>query len=309
MSMSIGVVGPGAIGGFLIAHLCDMGAKLSVLARPGTRDAIRMNGVWLKTGGREIVVTPECVTDDAEEIGPVNLILFTVKGQDTISAAESMRPMVGPETRILTFQNGLYGVETLAGMFGPHQVLVGVTYVPALVEAPGRILHTGVVKRFIFGPYVPEAASPICTDFARFGARAGLDLTYLEAPMPEIWAKFAMLTAFHLVSCMTRGALGDWIDTPETRAVYVQAMEEVVAVATACGVVVPAGLVARNLAFSVETANPSTRASMLDDLERGRALELEGTVGWLIATAGTVGVDVPVHCLGYAMLKPRIAGG
>ena len=309
MSMSIGVVGPGAIGGFLIAHLCDMGAKLSVLARPGTRDAIRMNGVWLKTGGREIAVTPECVTDDAEEIGPVNLILFTVKGQDTISAAESMRPMVGPETRILTFQNGLYGVETLAGMFGPHQVLVGVTYVPALVEAPGRIRHTGVVKRFIFGPYVPEAVSPICTDFARFGARAGLDLTYLEAPMPEIWAKFAMLTAFHLVSCMTRGALGDWIDTPETRAVYVQAMEEVVAVATACGVVVPAGLVARNLAFSVETADPITRASMLDDLERGRALELEGTVGWLIATAGRVGVDVPVHCLGYAMLKPRIAGG
>jgi ketopantoate reductase len=86
-------------------------------------------------------------------------------------------------------------------------------------------------------------------------------------------------------------------------------MEEVVAVATACGVVVPAGLVARNLAFSVETADPITRASMLDDLERGRALELEGTVGWLIATAGTVGVDVPVHCLGYAMLKPRIAGG
>ncbi|MDG1009942.1 MAG: 2-dehydropantoate 2-reductase [Amylibacter sp.] len=309
MSLSIGVVGPGAIGGFLIAHLCDMGAKLSVLARPGTRDAIRMNGIWLKTGGREIVVTPECVTDDAEEIGPVNLILFTVKGQDTISAAKSMRPMVGQETRILTFQNGLYGVETLAGMFGPHQVLAGVTYVPALVEAPGRIRHTGVVKRFIFGPYVPEAASPICTDFARFGARAGLDLTYLEAPMPEIWAKFAMLTAFHLVSCMTRGALGDWIDTPETRAVYVQAMEEVVAVATACGVVVPAGLVARNLAFSVETADPSTRASMLDDLERGRALELEGTVGWLIATAGRVGVDVPVHCLGYAMLKPRIAGG
>lgn len=309
MSLSIGVVGPGAIGGFLIAHLCDMGAKLSVLARPGTRDAIRMNGIWLKTGGREIVVTPECVTDDAEEIGPVNLILFTVKGQDTISAAESMRPMVGPETRILTFQNGLYGVETLAGMFGPHQVLAGVTYVPALVEAPGRIRHTGVVKRFIFGPYVPEAASPICTDFARFGARAGLDLAYMEAPMPEIWAKFAMLTAFHLVSCMTRGALGDWIDTPETRAVYVQAMEEVVAVATACGVVVPAGLVARNLAFSVETADPSTRASMLDDLERGRALELEGTVGWLIATAGRVGVDVPVHCLGYAMLKPRIAGG
>ena len=309
MSLSIGVVGPGAIGGFLIAHLCDMGAKLSVLARPGTRDAIRMNGIWLKTGGREIVVTPECVTDDAEEIGPVNLILFTVKGQDTISAAKSMRPMVGQETRILTFQNGLYGVETLAGMFGPHQVLAGVTYVPALVEAPGRIRHTGVVKRFIFGPYVPEAASPICIDFARFGARAGLDLAYMEAPMPEIWAKFAMLTAFHLVSCMTRGALGDWIDTPETRAVYVQAMEEVVAVATACGVVVPAGLVARNLAFSVETADPSTRASMLDDLERGRALELEGTVGWLIATAGRVGVDVPVHCLGYAMLKPWIAGG
>ena len=308
MTMSIALVGPGAIGGFLIAHLCEVGARVSVLARPRTRDAIRMGGIRLHTGGRKIVVMPEHVTDDPNVIGPADLILFTVKGQDTISAAETMGPMVGPDTRILTFQNGLYGAETLAQMFGSHHVLVGATYVPAVVEAPGSIRHTGRVKRFIFGPYVPEAASPVCSDFACLGIQAGLDMAYLEAPMPEIWAKFVMLTAFHLVSCMTRGALGDWIETAETRAVYVQAMEEVVDVACACGVMVPDGLVTRNLTFSLESADPGTRASMLDDLERGSVLELDSTVGWLIITAAKVGVDVPLHRFGYAMLKPRISG-
>lgn len=308
MDYSIALVGVGAIGGFLAAHLCEADAQVSILARPRTRDAIRSGGLHVATGGQEISVHPSCVTSDAGEIGPVDLVLFAVKGQDTFAAAENMRPLVGPTTRILTFQNGLFGAEMLAQMFDPAQVLAGVTYVPAIVDAPGRIRHTGAVKRFVFGPYVPEAAAPVAGAFEVLGREAGLDMVMLDAPMTEIWAKFVMLTPFHLVSCLTRGPLGKWISVSETQQVYVDAMKEVVAVATACGVTLPDGLVERNLAFSLETADPGTRASMLDDLERGRPLELEATVGWLNATATRVGVEVPLHRLGYAMLKPLVGG-
>ena len=308
MTISIGLVGAGAIGGFLAAHLCDAGAEVSVLARTRTKDAIDADGVVLHSQDRTITARPKLVSDDPARIGPVDLVLFCVKGQDTEATAAAMRPMIGPDTHILTFQNGLFGAETLARAFEPERVLAGVTYVPATVEAPGRIRHTGAVKRFVFGPFLPGAPGPIAQDFAALGTRAGLDMTLLDAPMPEIWAKFVMLTPFHLVSCMTRGALGDWIGVAETCDAYVAGMREVAAVAAACGVALPEGLVERNLAFSRETADPGTRASMLDDLERGRRLELEATVGWLISTAERVGVEVPLHRLGYAMVKPHAAG-
>jgi 2-dehydropantoate 2-reductase len=309
MSLRIGVVGAGAIGGFLTAHLCEAGYSVSVLAREQTRDALRKNGLRLSSGGRDIIVRPEQVSEDAAQIGNVDLILFTVKGQDTAAAAAAMRAMIGPQTKILSFQNGIFGVETLAEMFGRDAILAGVTYVPAVVQSLGVVHHTGAVKRFVFGPYAPDAPPcPIAQAFAEAGRAAGLEMVLLDAPMPEIWAKFVMLTPFHLVSCMTRLPLGGWIDTDATRAVYRSAMEEVVHVAKACGVAVADTLVARNIAFSVETADRGTRASMLEDLERGRPLELEATVGWLVRTARRHGIKTPVHDIGYAMLKPSAEG-
>lgn len=309
MALKIGVVGVGAIGGFLTACLSDAGQDIRVLARHKTRDAIRENGLRLFTQGRDILVRPTVVTDDPDEIGPVDLILFTVKGQDTAVAAETMRPMVGKDTKILSFQNGLFGVEQLAGMFGAGRVLAGVTYVPAVVQERGVVRHTGAVNRFVFGPFdTAEASCPVSNAFAAIGSDAGLDMVLLDQPMPEIWAKFVMLTPFHLMSCMTRLPLGGWIDVADTRGMYRAAMQEVADVAAACGVTLADNLVARNLSFSTETADRGTRASMLDDLERGRPLELDATVGWLIETARRVGVKTPIHDIGYAMLKPHQYG-
>lgn len=306
MTLKIGVVGAGAIGGFLTAYLCEAGHDVWVLARPETRDAIRANGLCLFTQGRKINVQPGIVTDDPDEIGPVDLIVFTVKGQDTASAADAMRPMVGKDTKILSFQNGLFGVEKLAEMFGKGRVLAGVTYVPAVVQERGVVRHTGTVNRFVFGPFDAAArACPVSDAFAKMGCGAGLDMVSLDQPMPEIWAKFVMLTPFHLVSCMTRLPLGGWIDTNETREMFRRAMQEVADVGAACGVTLADNLVARNLSFSIETADRGTRASMLDDLERGRQLELDATVGWLIETARRVGVETPLHDIGYAMLRPH----
>jgi len=309
MGLKIGVVGVGAIGGFLTAYLCAAGNSLHVLARQRTCEAIRTNGLRLVTGGREIVVHPEIVSEDPTTVGEVDLILFTVKGQDTAEAAAMMRPMVGPDTLVLSFQNGLFGVEQLAEMFCAARVMAGVTYVPAVVRAPGVVHHTGAVRRFVFGPCDGTTPpSSVALAFADAGREAGLEMVLLETPMPEIWAKFVMLTPFHLISCMTRLPLGGWIDVAATRSIYRDAMQEVADVAAACGITLPDGLVARNLAFSRDTADRGTRASMLEDLERGSALELEATVGWLIATARRRGVSTPIHDIGHAMLAPHVNG-
>lgn len=306
MSLRIGLVGAGAIGGFLTAHLTRAGASVHVLARGATLAAWRA-GLTLTDDAGAFTVRPAQVAGDARDIGPVDLILFTVKGQDSAAAADSMVPMVGPDTRILSFQNGLAGVEHLAERFGAEWVLAGVSYVPASVPEPGQVRHTGPVRRFVFGPLsgpVPGAAVRL----AALGQAAGLEMTLRDDPMPDIWAKFVMLAPFHLVSALTRLPLGGWIGVPETRAVYAAGMEEVAAIARASGVALPDGIVQRNLDFSVTTADPRTRASMLDDLDRGRPLELEATVGWLVARAAALGVPVPVLAMARALVLPHAGG-
>ena len=307
MTLRIGVVGAGAIGGFLTAHLTRAGGSVHVLARGATLAAWRDHGLTLTDDSGSFHVRPAQVAAAAADIGPVDLILFTVKGQDSVAAAAAMAPMVGPETRMLSFQNGLAGVEHMAERFGAAQVLAGVTYVPATVPEPGQVRHTGPMRRFVFGPLsgpMPAAAQGL----AALGTAAGLDMQLRDDPMPEIWAKFIIQAAFHLVSGLTRLPLGGWVGVEETYQVYARAMEEVAAIATALGVALPEGVVQRNLDFSRNTADPRTRASMLDDLERGRPLEMEATIGWLVAQARRKGVPVPVLEMGRALLMPHQSG-
>lgn len=307
MSLRIGIVGAGAIGGFLAAHLTRAGGSVHVLARGATLAALAERGLTLADDAGTFSVRPAQVAGRAGDIGPVDIVVFAVKGQDSAAAAEAMVPMVGPDTLTLSFQNGLAGVEELERRFGAARTLPGVTYVPATVPEPGQVRHTGPMRRFVYGPMtgpVPPAARAL----ADLGNAAGLEMLLRDDPMPEIWAKFIMLAPFHLVSCLTRLPLGGWSGEAETFAVYARGMEEVAAIARAMGATLPEGIVQRNLDFSLNTADPRTRASMLDDLERGRPLEMEATIGWLVGKARALGVAAPVLETGRALLLPHRAG-
>lgn len=305
--MRIGLVGAGAIGGVLAARLTRAGAAVHALARGTTLEAWR-SGLTLVDDAGETTVEVAAVADDAAALGPCDVVLFTVKGQDSVAAADAMGPMVGPHTRVVSFQNGLFGVERLAERFGSRRVLAGVTYVPASVERPGRVVHTGAQKRFVFGPLDGAAPCGAAEELARLGTAAGLEMALVADPEPEIWAKFVMLAPFHVISALTRLPLGGWIAVEATRDLFRRGMAEVASVAARRGVALPEDLVSRNLAFARESADPRTRASMLDDLERGRPLELEATVGWLLAEGRRHGVPLPIHEAGYAALKPFVDG-
>lgn len=306
--MRVGILGAGAIGGFFAAHLARAGAELRVLARGATLAALRRNGLVLDHDGGKIRIWPGAVSDIPRDLGPVDILIVAVKGQDTAGALAHVGPMIGPETRLLSLQNGFAGLEVMADVFGENRLLSGITYVPASVLAPGHICHTGPVTRTIFGPYATKAAHAHGPALAELAQTAGLDVSYVAEPLPEIWSKFVMLAPFHFVCALSRAPLGQWIDCPETQGVYRAAMAEVAAVARARGVMLPPDLVERHMAFSLTQADRRTRASMLNDLEQGRATELEATIGWLVRTARQLAVPVPLHDLAYALLKP-LAGG
>lgn len=308
LTLNVGILGAGAIGGFFAVHLAQAGANVQVLARGATLEAVRLNGLVLDQDQGQLKIQPNAVSNKAEELGPVNFLIVAVKGQDTAGALADIGPMVGPETRLLSLQNGFAGLEIMAETFGADRVLSGITYVPARVLAPGHICHTGVVTRTIFGPYKQGAGHARGPELAKLMRSVGLDVSYMTEPLPEIWSKFVMLAPFHIVCALTRAPLGQWIDCPEARGVYKGAMAEVVAVAHAYGIALPSDVVERHMAFSLTKADRRTRASMLDDLEQGRTTELEATIGWLVRIARQLSVPVPLHDMAYALLKP-LAGG
>lgn len=306
--LSVAIVGAGAIGGVLAAHLGKAGVSVRVLARNRTLEAWQRDGITVTTDEGTLHHRPDAVSDDPAALRPVDLVLVTVKGQDTDAVVPAIRALLGPESRVLSFQNGLDGLERLIAAFGPDRVLAGVTYVPASVTAPGQVRLTGPVRRFVFGPAASSAASPHIGQLARLGNAHGLVMEPMDDPMPAIWAKFTMLTAFHMVSALTRLPLGGWIRQPETADLYERAMAETAAVGQARGIALPPDLVEANMRFSRENADPRTRASMLEDLENGRPLELDSTVGWLIRAAAKAGIPVPVHDICHALLKPHLDG-
>ena len=117
MSLKIGIIGAGAIGGYFAAQLVKAGMEVVVLARGKTRDALLKDGLTLTSEKGVDKVTFAAVSDDPAELGVCDVVLFTVKGQSTDQAAEDMRPMIGHDTEIISLQNGLYGIERLAGHY------------------------------------------------------------------------------------------------------------------------------------------------------------------------------------------------
>ncbi len=306
--LSIGIVGAGAIGGFLAARLGAAGAPITALARGATLAALRQHGLYLSSGLGDVHLPSLRVSDDAGALGQPDIVIVAVKSQDTAAAAAAMAPMVGPHTWILSVQNGLTGGRVLTERFGTDRLALGVTWVPATVEAPGRIRHTGPVRRVVFGPASPGAASDSLAALAELGHRGGLEMELRPDPRPAIWEKLVVLAPFHGISALTRLPLGHWLSVPETRALYANGMAEAAAVGRAEGVALPEDIVTRSLTFSEEVADPATRASMLDDIEAGRALELDASLGELVERGARAGVPTPTLGLLRALLLPRRGG-
>ncbi|GAB5467968.1 MAG: 2-dehydropantoate 2-reductase [Rhodospirillales bacterium] len=308
MRLKIAVMGCGGIGGYLAVRLGTAGHRLHLIARGPHLEAIRKQGLSLKSDLGDASFQPQGASSDPAAFGAMDYVIFTVKGQDSAEAAAALTPLIGPETTVVGFQNGLRGLEILGETLGAERVLAGVTYLPAVIEAPGRIRHTGRVDRFVFG----EPEGPVTPRVARLAEAlqgAGVTADAVADGLAACWHKFIMLAPFSGISCLTRADLGVWRSEAETAQLYREGMEEVAAVARAQGVAIDPDIVAKNHAFTLEQADPRTRASLLSDLERGRPLELESLSGYVAREGRRLGVATPVNAMIYACLKPFIAGG
>ena len=298
--MRVAVMGAGGVGGCIGALLARNGNEVSLVARGEHLRAIQTNGLRLKQDDAEFTVAVPA-TDDPADIGPVDLVLFTVKTYHNPVAIPAIRPLVGPDTGVLALQNGVECHLQIAAALGPSHALPGAYWSASGVESPGVIASVGPTPRLSFGEET-GGSSPRAEAIRDAFTTAGINVELSPDPLQVIWSKFVVLCAIAGITSAARTRIKEFIQSPQGLDLFTAVMREVDAVGRAMSVNLPEGLVERQVEFI--KGFPDFQNSMHADFENGRFTELEALNGAVVRMGREVAVPTPVNELIYAVLMP-----
>jgi 2-dehydropantoate 2-reductase len=307
--MKFAVVGAGAIGGYLGARLARAGEDVTFIARNRNLEAIRSNGfkLLLEDGSEEHAPTATAVQDMADA-GPQDVVLLTVKAHQVGDLLPGLRALFGPQTVVVTMINGIpwwyfhklagahegRGLSSvdpggrLAAHIEPERIIGSVVYPAAELVAPGVVkLIEG--NRFTLGE-LDGSRSERVDALSQTMMRAGFKAPVAKDIRSEIWVKLWGNLSFNPISALTHATLEDICRFPATRELAARMMAEAQTVAEALGVRFKITLEQRIAGAEAVGAH---KTSMLQDVENGRALELEALVGSVVELGQITGVPTP----------------
>ncbi|AZH26771.1 2-dehydropantoate 2-reductase [Haloplanus aerogenes] len=300
--MKFAVFGAGGVGGYLGARLADVGHEVHLIARGEHLDALRSSGLRVESVAGDTTV--DCpATDDPADIGHCDYVLFCVKSYDTREAAADLDPLLGADTAVVSFQNGVDNEAWLADEIGDEHVAGGVAYIFSTIKEPGVVEHTGGPARFVFGELDGERTARIEALDEALSAAEGIEAVLAEDVRVELWRKFCLICAQAGMTATTRLPLGEIRETEASWEMYRRLMGEVSAVARAEGVDLPESVVDEWSEF-VQGLDSEMYSSLHYDLTHGKRLELDALHGSVVRHAATVDVDVPMNEAVHAILRP-----
>jgi 2-dehydropantoate 2-reductase len=301
--MRIAAMAAGAVGAYFGARLAAAGHEVFFIARGAHGEAMKANGLTIESVNGDLHIAKPNVTDDPAKVGPVDVVLFAVKLWDTEAAAEQAKPLLGPNTRLITLQNGVDSYERIAPIVGPERTIPGVTYVVTVIERPGVIKQSSSMQSIICGP-VDGKADAALQAFIDAAKAANINITLSPAIARDRWQKFIFLSATSGATALTRQTMGPILADPDMRRLFHRIMQETLAVGLAKGVPLDKGYADERLAFADSGVPASMKASMANDLDRGNRLELDWLAGQVSRLGKELGVPTPVNDTIYAALKP-----
>jgi len=300
--MKIAVMAAGGLGSYYGSLLAKDGHDVTFIARGAQLRAIRENGLAIKSVHGDFVIQPAKATDNPAEVGPVDWILFTVKTYDTETAAQAMRPMVGANTAIITFQNGVDAPDQIGAMVGREHVLVAPTQIVSNILAPGVIEQKSPFRITTVGEVGGQGLTPRVEQIVAAFKRTGVDVSATADGRKPLWHKLVFIASASGLTTLARTALYDLFQLPEARATLRAAMQEVYAVGKAHGIAMDDDIVERQYQFTLNL-KPGAKPSMQLDLEQGKRLEIDALSGAVIHLGAAKGVPTPVHQTIYVALK------
>lgn len=291
--MRILIMGSGGVGGVFGARLAKGGADVTFIARGAHLEAMRKDGLRIAGGAEPIAVPKVNATDDPASIGPVDMILFTVKLWDTESAARSLLPCIGPDTGLISFQNGVQKDDMLRPIVSDTALIGGTSYVSAAITAPGVITQTGTMQGLAFGEFDGRRSTRV-EALHKACVAGGIQAEISPDINLVIWQKFVFLASVAGATTSMRAPIGAIRDNPRTRQFLLDLMKEIVAVGRARGIALAPDFAERQIAFA-DTLPAGMIASMYHDLQSGKPLELPWLNGGVVDLGAASGVPTPLN--------------
>ncbi|MBN1333992.1 MAG: 2-dehydropantoate 2-reductase [Synergistales bacterium] len=280
--MIVTIAGCGALGGVIAAHLLEGGLQVQAFQRKGkTLDALKEKGVTILSEDRKSSNSYPltAVSDAISELLPTELIIVLVKSYDT----ESLLPLRGLLLQggaVLTLQNGLGNAETLSDIFGESKVAAGITTYGGVTLSPGVVME-GLKGSITFGPWSGEGMEWIAETLGK----AGLRIDHVRDPKPLLWKKLCMNAMANPVFALTGIPVRDISRNTFALDLMEHLGKEVVEAAARSGVILDFD---ENWKFLMDHSKKASdhKPSMLQDIEAGRRMEVQGILGGILAYAG-----------------------
>ena len=300
--MKIAILGAGALGCAIGATLTEGGHETWLLARSPTHvEAMRRDGLQVDdaNGVRRIVVRAATAPN---EVGVADLVIVLVKSFHTDAAMRGALALVGPQTRVLSLQNGLGHEEILAEIVGRDRVLAGKTYVGGVLRGPGHI-QSGVTGKATYIGELGGRITPAVKAIADAFNAAGLMTTVSENIVGTMWDKLLVNVATGALTGITRLTYGQLYDEPLLKSTALAAVSEAIAAAQAGGVLLSMTDPEQAWTLAAEGLSPAFKTSMLQSLEKGSITEVDFINGAVVRAGQRLGVPTPVNATLVACIK------
>jgi 2-dehydropantoate 2-reductase len=311
------IAGAGAIGAYIGARMAHAGFDVVLFARGPHLRAMQLNGVQVKSSDGDFVARPK-ISGSLEEVGPVDVAFLGVKAHGLPQLAPQLRPVLGPDTTVVSTQNGIpwwyfqrFGGDweglrlesvdpagVISAAIEARRVVGSIVYFSTEISSPGVIQHMEGNRISLGEP--DGSRSDRCRQIAEALIASGLRCPITTRIRHEIWVKVLGNASLNPVSALTRATLAQMLRDPGVSALIRNIMQEVEAVSGKLGMELPVSIEQR-MAGAEKVGEHKT--SMLQDLEAGRPMELEALVGAVVELSERVGLPMPYTRTVYGCAK------
>jgi 2-dehydropantoate 2-reductase len=299
--MKIAILGTGGVGGYFGGKLAKAGYEVTFLARGAHLDAIRKNGLQIKSSSGDFSIHPVRITDRIAEIGTVDLIILGVKAWQVKEMAREMKRILTSHTTVLPLQNGVLAMDELAGELDSQHIAGGLCRIFSKIESPGVISHMGVEPVILFGEK-DNRPSERMLQLKEVFDRSGIKARIAENIQVEIWKKFISICASGLLA-VTRSTYGEIRELKETRGLMIELFQEIYVLSQKMGIGIEQDFVEKTISF-IDTFPFDSTSSLTRDVWEGKPSEIEYQNGTVVKLGQKLGVNTPVNRFVYDCILP-----
>ncbi|OFX87153.1 MAG: 2-dehydropantoate 2-reductase [Bacteroidetes bacterium GWF2_33_16] len=298
--MKIGIIGTGGVGGYFGARLASSGNQVTFIARGKHLEAIKKNGLLIKSIKGDITINPAVASDKLNDIADCELIIFGTKAYQIKDIAKVLAKCLNKNAMILPLQNGVLAIEELTQYFDRKQILGGLCMIFSRIESPGIINHMGLEPSITFGE-IDKTNKERTLKLKTIFENAEIRCTLTDEIEVALWKKF-MLICLSGFGAISNSGYGLVRETPETRQMLIDSLTEVGMIAKVKNIKLDIDIIDKSIAI-VDTYPADSMSSLSRDVLSGKQSEIEYQNGTVVRLGKELGIDTPVNKFIYGFVK------